>query len=259
MDQNQNIVNLLGAGAGFDTQALVRQLVEVERSAPQQRIDNNRTRVETQISDYGLLTSALSTLKDAADTIANPETFNTKNASFTESNAFIPVSLEADVQSGDYAFTVSQLAQAQSLSSASFENTTDSIGTGVLSFSLGQWDSVTPPANPSSFTQDNSTTAVNITIDSSNNTLEGLANAINEADFGVQASLVNDGSGYRLVMLAESGVNNQLQITASETGVSPSNTDNDGLSRFAFNSTAFQMTHKTKSDKMRHLPLMVYL
>jgi flagellar hook-associated protein 2 len=243
---SQNIVNLLGAGSGIDTLALVDQLVAVEKAAPQQRIDTKREKIETQISDLGLMSSALSTLKDAAAAMGNADTFNTKSAAFTDSSAFIPVSLEPEAQVGDYSFTVSQLAQAQSLStSAVFNDPSDAVGLGTLTFNFGNWDVVVPPADPSIFTADVAASVQTITIDNSNNSLTGLAKAINTADFGVQASIINDGGGYRLVIRAESGLNKQLEITASESGAGPSNTDDQGLSRFAFSddpASAFQMT-----------------
>ncbi len=238
---SQNIVNLLGAGSGIDTQALVNQLVEVERSAPQQRIDNKRETTETQISDFGLLSSALSTLQDAAEAMSNADTFNTKSAAFTDSSAFIPVNLEPEAQTGDYSFTVSQLAQSQSLSAdAVFADPSDAVGIGTLTFNFGRWDVVTPPADPATFTEDSTKTAQTITIDNTNNSLTGLAAAINDADFGAQASIVNDGSGYRLVVRAESGLDNQIQITASDGD--GNNTDANGLSRFAFNASSFNLT-----------------
>lgn len=237
---SQNIVNLLGAGSGIDTQALVGQLVEAERAAPQQSIDNKRERTEAQISDYGLLTSALSTLKDAAAAMSDEDTFNTKSAAFTDNSSLTPVSLDPEAQTGEYSFTVSQLAQAQSISaSATFNEPTDPVGLGTLTFNFGSWDTATPPTNPTTFTEDTNKAPQTITIDASNNSLNGLAEAINDADFGVQASVVNDGSGYRLVVRAESGLNNQLQITATDSDAN--NTDANGLSRFAFNTSAFQM------------------
>lgn len=240
---SQNIVNTLGIGSGIDTTALVSSLVDVERAAPQGRIDGKRETTETQISDFGLLSSALSVLQDAAETLGSADTFNSKSASFTDSTAFIPVSLDPEAQAGDYAFEISQLAQAQSLSSSAlFSSTTDAVGEGTLTFTFGAWDDVEPPTNPTTFTADTEQTPVAITIDSTNNTLTGLANAINEADFGVQASVVNDGSGHRLVTRSPSGLNNQLQITVEESGAGATNTDNADLSRFAFNSSAFQLT-----------------
>ncbi|MGS2716855.1 flagellar filament capping protein FliD [Eionea flava] len=239
---SQNIVSALGAGSGIDTTALVSSLVDVERSATQTRIDTKIETAETQISDFGLVSSALSVLQDAAQNLNNPDTFNSKSASFTDSTAFIPVSLDPETQAGNYTFQISQLAQAQSLSSdALFTSPSDTVGEGTLTFEFGAWDAVVPPADPTTFTANTTTATTTITIDGTNNSLTGLAKAINDADFGVQASVVNDGDGYRLVTRAESGLDNQLRITAAESGGSPSNTDNTGLSRFAFNASAFQM------------------
>ncbi len=237
---SQNIVNALGAGSGIDTSALVSSLVDVERAAPQGRIDGKRETAETQISDYGLLSSALSVLQDAANTLGNADTFNSKAASFTDSTAFIPVSLDPEAQAGDYSFSVEKLAQSQSLSTtALFDSSSDAVGEGTLTFTFGQWDVVSPPANPTTFTADTEQTAQTITIDGTNNSLSGLAKAINDADFGVQASIVNDGSGNRLVVRTPSGLDNQLQITVAEAGGSPTDTDTSDLSRFAFNSSAY--------------------
>jgi flagellar hook-associated protein 2 len=239
---SQSIVSALGAGSGIDTTALVSSLVDVERLATQNRIDSKVETAETQISDFGLISSALSVLQDAAENLSNPDTFNSKSASFTDSTAFIPVSLDPETQAGTYTFEISQLAQAQSLSSgALFDSPSDAVGEGTLTFDFGTWDTVVPPIDPSTFTANTTTASTVITIDGANNSLAGLAQAINDADFGVQASVVNDGAGYRLVTRAASGVDNQLRVTAAESGGSPTNTDNADLSRFAFNTSAFQM------------------
>jgi flagellar hook-associated protein 2 len=239
---SQNIVTALGAGSGIDTTALVSSLVDVERAAPQGRIDSKRETAETQISDFGLLSSALSALQDAATTLSDENTFNSKSASFTDSTAFIPAALDPEAQAGDYTFEIDQLAQAQSLSSSAvFSDPSDAVGQGTLTFTFGAWDEVVPPINPTTFTANTEIPAQTITIDSTNNTLTGLAAAINDADFGVQASIVDDGTGHRLVTRAASGLNNQLQITVAESGGSATNTDNADLSRFAFNASAFQL------------------
>jgi flagellar hook-associated protein 2 len=237
---SQNIVNLLGAGSGVDTQALVASLVEVERAAPQQRIDTQRETAETRISDLGLLNSALSALQDAATALGSADVFNTKSALIGDSTAFSAVSLDTNAPVGDFSFTIEQLAQAQSLSTQTiFENTTDTVGTGTLTFNFGNYETVIPPANPTTFTEDTSKPPQDITIDDTNNTLAGLAQTINDADFGVQASLVNDGTGQRLVFRAESGVNNQLQISVSDSD--GNDIDTEGLSRFAFNAGSQQL------------------
>ena len=67
------------------------------------------------------------------------------------------------------------------------------------------------------FTSNGNGTA-SIVIDGTNNTLEGIRDAINTASLGVTATIVNDGSGtpYRLALSSSStGVSNSIKITTS--------------------------------------------
>ena len=236
---DNNIIQALGAGSGIDTNSLVSQLVDIERAAPQERLDNRRELTQTQISDFGLLSSALSTLKDAAEVLSEPEGLFSKTASFTESDALVPTSLDTEVQAGTYAFTVEQIAQSQSIAFSGFADPTSAVGEGTLTFNFGAWvrdgagDIDLAAGTP--FTPNSEADSATITIDNSNNSLNGLRDAINEADIGVTAAIVFDGSNYNLTLLAASGENNQLEITVEEAGGSPTNTDGNDLSRFAFN------------------------
>lgn len=236
---DNNIIQSLGAGSGIDTSNLVKQLTAIERSAPQKRIDTRRDLTQTQISDFGLLSSAMATLKDAAKKLTDPEGMFSKSASYTESNALVPTKLDTTVQPGTYTFTVEAIAKSQSLSSGVFSAANATIGEGTLTFNFGN---VTASGGAmTGFSQDADADAVEIVIDSSNNTLEGLRDAINKADFGVQATIVNNGSGYILQVNAASGANNELEITVSDDD--GNNTDDAGLSRFAFNTSASNLTH----------------
>lgn len=224
-----NIISTLGAGSGINSTEIVGQLRDIEKAPKQAQIDADKELFEAQISDFGLLRSALSTLQDSAKSLANTETFNSKSASFTNSDAFIPVSLEEETPVGEYSFEVIDVAQSHSLSSgASFADPTDEVGKGTLTLNFGSWDKALPPTT---FTANSEKDAVTITIDDSNNSLNGLRDAINAADAGVTASIVNDGAGYKLLLTAESGENNQLSITATEDAGAP------GLAAFEFNQT----------------------
>ncbi len=239
-----NIISSLGAGSGLNSTSLVEQLTEVERAPKQTQIDTKRETYETQLSDYGLIRSALSILQESADSLADSATFNSKTASFSESSAFIPVSLDEEAPVGNYAFEVLEVAQAQSLATGvSFANATDEIGLGSLTLDFGSWDDATPPT---SFSGNAERDSVVITIDETNNSLNGLRDAINKADAGVTASIVNDGNGYRLLLTAESGQSNQLQITATETAGA------EGLSAFNFN-TSDQQMKQTQAGQDAHL------
>lgn len=224
-----NIVQSLGAGSGIDTRNLVSQLTEIERSAPQARIDTKTELRETQISDFGKIKSALATFQTSVEALTEREGLFSKGASFTESDALVPTDLGTDIKAGTYKFEVTALAQSQSLASSEFASEDEAVGEGVLNFDFGQWSGA-------SFTPDADATSASITIDSSNNSLKGMRDAINDADMGVTASIINNGSGFVLLMTAESGSKNQLHISAEEAGGTPTNNDDNGLSRFAYTS-----------------------
>lgn len=239
MEVGNNIISSLGAGSGINSGSIVEQLVEIERSSKQAPIDAKRDTYESQISAYGLMRSALSLLQDSADLLSDEDSFGAKNATFTNSDALVPASLGSDAPAGDYTFEVLEIATSQSLSTnASFSTVNDEVGEGVLTFSFGAWadtfDVDLNPESPESFTLDTERDAFNITIDDTNNSLSGLRDAINAADEGVQASIINDGGAFRLVISADSGASNELKITVAEAGGTPTNTDANDLSRFAF-------------------------
>ena len=230
----QNIISALGAGSGIDTRALVEQLVAIEKAPTQNTIDSTREKLESQISGFGLIRSAMATFQDAVDALGDPESFNAKSATFSDSDALIPATLEDSAPAGDYTFSVEKIAKAQSLvNQNSFKDPSDAVGKGSLTLRFGQWDGTTD-----NFTVDADVEAKTITIDDANNSLNGLRDAINDADVGVQASVINDGNGFRLVITAPSGVSNQLEITVDEGGVAADNIDGSGLSQFSFGAGA---------------------
>lgn len=232
---DNNIIQSLGVGSGIDTQNLVKQLVAVEKADPQNRIDTKRTLAQTQISDLGTLKSALATLQDAAKVLTDPASLYSKSASYTDSKSLVPAKLDTDAQTGSYSFTVDQLAASHTISFSGFSSATDAVGEGTLTINFGAWSRDANGDINGAFSADPDHASATITIDSSNNTLQGLRDAINKANVGVKASIINDGSSYHLSVVAASGANNELEIVASEAGGTPTNTDNSDLSRFAFN------------------------
>jgi len=224
-----NIISALGAGSGINSRSIADQLTEIEGAARQGQIDSSRETMEANISDFGLIRSALSTLQDSANLLADSETFNSKTASFSDSDAFIPVSLDEDVPVGSYSFEVLDVAQSQSLATSStYSDTSDTVGKGTITINFGGWDTGVPPTV---FTQNTDKDALVIEIDDSNNSLKGLRDAINKEDVGITASVINDGTGYRLLLSAESGLSNQLEITTTEDPLAL------GLANFDFNTS----------------------
>jgi len=83
------------------------------------------------------------------------------------------------------------------------------------------------------FAQDGTRSSGNIVIDSTNNTLQGIRDAINKANFGVTASIVSDGSTgtpYHLVLSSSAtGANSNMKITVSGNNGDPADSAIESL------------------------------
>lgn len=232
---DNNIIKSLGAGSGIDSPKLIQDLTQIERAAPQERIDKQRELAQNQISDFGLLASAMDRLNSSLKALSDPEGLFSKTATFTESSALVPAKLGTNVQPGSYSFEVNQLARSQSISFGSMANITDPVGEGQITFNLGTWDRTTQGV-ATNFNPNPDKQAFSITIDSTNNSLRGLRDAINAAGKDLQASIVNDGTGHRLVVTAASGQSHELEMVVSEAQ------PDSGLARFAYNTDAVGST-----------------
>jgi flagellar hook-associated protein 2 len=223
-----------GLGSGLDINSLVSQLVTAERTPAVNRLASQESKLKTQISAIGSFKSVLSNFKSALASLMKADSFQSMKSTVADDKLF-SVTTSNDAQAGAYDVKVQQLAQAQRLATPAaqaFASPSAVVGTGTLTFQFGSYDSAT-----NSFTANPDKATKSITIDASNNTLAGLRDALNKANIGVIASIVNDGSGYRLVMGAkDSGVANSLKITASDDDGGPS--DTSGLSLLAYDPTA---------------------
>ena len=205
-------ISALGIGSGVLTSDLVDQLVKAERQVSDVRLDRRAERAEAQISAFGALRSAITELRLPMRQLGAPDAMRSFAANV--SGGGVQVNVDSGRASrGVYTVDVKELAQGQALASRDTfsDRTTTSVGQGTLSLQVG----------------DNLTT---ITIDSSNDSLQGLANAINNANAGVSAGIIDTGNGFQLVLSAdETGTANAVQIDVTEAAGQP------GLARFAFN------------------------
>ncbi|MDQ2077348.1 flagellar filament capping protein FliD [Marinimicrobium sp. ABcell2] len=230
VDSVGNILNQIGGNSsGINTRQLVDDLVKLERAPQDQRLDAREERLEAQISGIGMLRSAMDELQTALGPLADPETFDAKQAAIPNTNLMAISKLGADSVPGNYRLRIEQVAQSHSVSSGAFESLNAPIGEGSLTLRLGGWEN-------ESFTVDPSKTGATINIDSSNNTLAGLRDAINKSGIGVQASIVGKEGSYQLLLTSPTGATNELEITAEETPGEP------GLAAFNFNTDSQNLT-----------------
>jgi flagellar hook-associated protein 2 len=231
-------ITVSGLGSGLDINNLVDQLVAVERDPVVKRLDTREAELQAKLSSYGTLKGSLSSLQNAASRLSSLSTFNAKSVSVSNSEK-LGASASSIADAGTYSVEISQLAQSHSLAtpSGAFSALTEVVGTGTLTFSFGTTDYDSGTDTYNGFTANTNKAAQQVTI--ADGTLSGIRDAVNEADIGVTASIVNDGAGYRLLFVSDdTGAESSLAISVEEDGGTPTNTDNDGLSRLAFNSSA---------------------
>lgn len=197
-------ITSLGTGSGLDLEGILTKLMTVEQQ-PLTALATKEASYQAQLSAYGTLKSSLSSLQTAVETLADKTTYTGFSTAVSDSTV-IAASASNTAAAGSYSISVGQLAQGQVLrSNTAFAATTDTFNTGTIAISLG------------------GATAKSITINSGNNTLSGIADAINAAGAGVTASIVNDGTTNRLLLASST-----TGATASAISVSVTDSGSGG-------------------------------
>ena len=220
-----------GIGSGLDISGIISKLMQVEQR-PLAQLDTKEAKQQTQLSAFGSLKSALSSFQDSVKALAKPNLFNGYKATLTDTT-LASVSASSSAVAGTHDIKVISLAQAQKVASDTFATTDTIVGSGTLTINFGTYED-------GSFTANTEKAAQTITIDPAKSTLADIRTAINAANAGVTASIVNDGSGNRLVIAAkDSGLANALQITVD-------NASGD-LSKLAFDASTGGISNMTET------------
>lgn len=204
-----------GVGSNLDVNGIISQLMAVEQR-PLFALGTKEAGFQAEISAFGSLKSVLSSLNSAASALI-PSSTQTASEKFTSYTATVAdttiasVTTTAAAVAGSYALEVTQLATAHRLESG----VAPTITNGTLTIAIGTY---TPAGAPTTFTQKTGTNAIDITIDSTNNTIEGVRDAINAAKAGVNATVVNGDAGKQLIIESNStGTDSAIRI-AGTTG-----------------------------------------
>ena len=215
-------ISIPGIGTSIDVNSLVTSLMSVE-SQPLTQLQTQQSSYQTQLSAVGTLKSSLSTFQTALSNLTSLSNYSAMKASGYDASV-LSASVSGSAPASSYAVNVTQLAQSQVLAAQGQTSTTAAIGSGsstTISFSFGSVSGGSLSNGKytgATFTQNGSLPGGSITINSSNNTLAGIRDAINSANLGVSASIVDDGSGnpYRLVLTSTAGgSNSEMKISVS--------------------------------------------
>ena len=230
-----------GIGSGLDVAGIVAKLMEVEKR-PLTLMDAEISADQAKISAYGTLKSALASLQTTLASLASATGFKTLAANVSDA-ALLSANVGSTAVAGSYSVEVTNLAHAQKLASSGFANTTDAVGSGTLTFDFGTFDGVAFASSGSG--------AKTVTIAPGQNSLSGIRDAINAANVGVTATIVNDGSaaGNRLVITSNaSGAANSVKITVADDDGNA--TDAGGLSQLAYDPAAAIGSGRNLSEKV---------
>ncbi len=220
-------ISTQSTGTSIDINSIVSQLMQAEQT-PVKRLDTKEASYQAQLTAYGSLQGSVSSLQAAVSGLAIASSLRALKATPSEARVLSATAFTTATP-GNYSIEVTKLAQQQKLVAAGQTSVSSAIGTGTLSFDFGtinigtgSFDSVTGKYTGAGFTSSGAA-AKTVTIDSSNNTLSGIRDAINAANIGVTASIVNDGSTkpYRLVLTSSStGSASSIRISGGDAALS---------------------------------------
>ncbi|WP_321863210.1 flagellar filament capping protein FliD [Burkholderia cenocepacia] len=219
----QSIINGSTGNPAMDVGSLVKTLVNAKTAGRAASLAASQATGNTRISAFGALSSALGALEAGLTSLKNGALQSTFNA--VASGKGLTATTGAGAVAGTYTVGVTQIATAQALSSAGF-NGSKALGTGTLTLSLGSQ-------------------SFKVEIGNANNTLAGIAAAINGASGnpGISATVINGTDGAHLVLASsKTGAANAISVAVG-------NVSNDGgLSNLGVTSTVDPSGGASKID-----------
>lgn len=216
-----------GSGSGLDVRNLVDQLVAAEGGPVTSRLDKKEINIQQGLTAIGTFKGALLDFQASLAPLRKADAFKSINATSSDEEKFT-VSAEDNAVTGSYDIEISQLAQSQKLISQSFADEFDAVGTGTISIDFGEVNTAT-----NTFNVNGKTPSLHVEIDEENSSLRGIQQTINSANGGIHASIINDGSGNRLIISSDNkGTDNSLRISVSDND--DNNNDLFGLSVLSY-------------------------
>ena len=176
-NQGTKITNALNVGSGVDIAELATSLSEAELSPKITSAEGKVSASETRLSALGILKSGISSINSALASLEDSSSLTDFNASSSLATS-VSASTVAGASSipGSYTVQASQLAGATSIVSNSFSSVGAAINSGN-SFNLAFNQGPSPGVG----------TTVNVAMP----TPSGVVSAINSANLGISASLLN--------------------------------------------------------------------
>ncbi len=233
-------ISSLGIGSGLKLADILDSLTKAEKEQLTP-ISKQQSSYTAKLSAYGTLKSSLEAFQ-TANTALNKADLFTATSTSSSTTAFSATTTGSAI-AGKYTISVSQLAQAQTLTTKN-----------------AQPDTKTAIASADSkitFTAGNGKDPVTVDISAANSSLTGIRDAINKADAGVTASIINVGNGqYRLsITSTETGADNAVSISVSGDSALQSFMGYNGTSTDASNGMTESVTAQNAKLKVNNVDI----
>ena len=172
------------------------------------KLNATLVRDQTKLSGLGQLQSALADFQALAAGLTGS---GLSTSAASSAKTVLTATSTGAAKAGTYAIDVKQLAQGQFLTSEEFTSATTKIGSGgatTVKIDFGT------AGGAKGFVTNGTASSKTITIDSTNNTLEGMAAAFKAAGVDVKVVKGDDGK-FSLGIAGESGAANSMRISVS--------------------------------------------
>lgn len=179
----------LGAGSttGFDFQAMIDVILEAER-IPIKKLEQKISSFQKTKNSFNELKGLLEGFSKTMEELDSVDTFSARKASLSDEEAPFSVAAGNTATVGNHDIEITQLAQAHRVRSETMvDRYSPVVSDGTITIQAGGHEAIT----------------VDVSAAAGNNSLRAIADSINEADEGVTASIVEDGTGSILVLRAE--------------------------------------------------------
>jgi flagellar hook-associated protein 2 len=195
------------SGTGFDVSTTVSEIVA--------NLQNVETPWKTQLTSLESQDSTISSLGTLVSNLSNDVSALTdfngilaqKEGSSSNTGALELTSASSTALAGTHTVVINSLASTSSGYLAEVANSSDTLS-GAVTLQAGSTGK-----------------SQTFTIDSSDNTLAGLAAAINQSNVGIDASVLTDATGSRLSLVSStSGLDGNIIATANSLAAAASNT-----------------------------------
>lgn len=192
------LLTSLGVGSGLDVASLVDKLVAAKKAPQQDQITNQAAAANTELSALGQVSAALSALQSAMAPLSDGSAFASRTVTSSDTTV-LGAGSDGTAVNGNYNIVVNKLASSLKASSGAFASSSTAVGTGTLTLAVAG-------------------KSMSLTLDSTNNSLAAVRDAINKASNnpGVSATIVTGSDGAHLVLSStQTGAANGFTVSSS--------------------------------------------